>query len=110
MDVILNFSPCIYFCLLMLLEEEDFLSFAFIWFNRGRVLFTVTFQKVARVSGNRRSRAGGSMSSHLESYPQILLHTVEMVAVRGLCGALRGDGFEACGGLLSPLFLLRYFG
>lgn len=54
-----------------------------------------------RIVVNRCSRAGVSMSSHLESYPQILLHTAGMEAVRWLCGALGEDGFEAYGGLLS---------
>ncbi|XP_009883726.1 PREDICTED: neuritin [Charadrius vociferus] len=75
-----------------------------------RILFTEKFQKAARVAGNRRPRAAVSMSSHLESYPQILLHTAEMVAVRWLCGALGEDGFEARRGLFSSLLLLRYFG
>lgn len=89
LNVILNFSLCI-FCLLVRLEKDNFLSFAFIWFSRGRILFTAKFQKVARVAGNCRPRAGVSMSSHLESYPQMLLHTAEMVAVRSLCCPGRG--------------------
>ncbi|XP_005424983.1 neuritin [Geospiza fortis] len=43
--------------------------------------FYFKFQKAARVAGKCRSRAGMSMSSRLESSPQILLHTVGMVAL-----------------------------
>lgn len=66
LDVIVHFSPC-RFWVVCSLGEGFLLSFVFLCFNRGRVLFTVQCQKVARMSGNGCPRTAVSMSSDLGS-------------------------------------------